>query len=180
MEIEIITEREPIEKIAEDMFHPESFKFGVYVDYADLCTCRRLGTFNKAILCRVDIDIISKFSVYFKEVIASLYLEDAMYQLFDIIVNPDRDLSYEDVLSILNTSNSFPNLNRIWALNCSKKLSLNEIIINVLFAREKRKEDKVEDEKMESVLSEYRTEKHPIITEFPEFTFEGNAYSSDK
>ena len=54
MNYEIITDRFEIEKMAEDMFLSDD-EILVHIDYADLRTLKRHGTFKHAIICDIEL-----------------------------------------------------------------------------------------------------------------------------
>lgn len=170
MNYEIITERFEIEKMAEDMFLSDD-EILVHVDYADLRTLKRHGTFKRAIIC--DIELGNKaWANEFINVIQSQQLPlDTLHAfLMNIIVGDEgMSLSHEDLYELLQflttvkftdndteESRSKKYIDCLWSLSNRSSFPEGTMRIQLMSTYEKTEQDKQEDEKYEQMIEEYR------------------------
>ncbi len=161
MKIETTTNRETIEKMAEDLFHTKYPECIVPVDYNELRTIRKSGTFYVAISYKGDTNQISECVEQITKAISEEQRKNSVYQLFQIVIHPEYAISFEDVTPILEISRLFSNGCMIWSLSNSKELANNELVIHLMMARAKQETDKSEDEKMGMIINKYIDEKYP-------------------
>lgn len=181
MKYEIITDRFEIEKMAEDMFLSDD-EILVHIDYADLCTLKRFGTFKHAIIC----DVEQGNEAWADELISiiqsqQLPLDTLQGFLMNIIVGDEGvSLSHEDLYELLqfltyvkftdNDAEESKTKNYtdcLWSLSNRSSFPEGAMRIQLMSTYEKTEQDKQEDEKHEQMIEEYHKLKYPPI-DFPE------------
>ena len=171
MYYEIITDRFEIEKMAEDMFLSDD-EILVHINYADLRTLKRHGTFKHAIIC--DIELWNKaWANELINVIQSQRLPIDTLQAFlmNIIVGDEgMSLSHEDLYELLQflasvkftvndteESKSKNHTDCLWSLSNRSSFPKGKMRIQLMSTYEKTEQDKQEDEKYEQMIEDYRT-----------------------
>lgn len=187
MKYEIITDRFEIEKMAEDMFLSDD-EILIHIDYADLRTLKRHGTFKHAIIC--DIELGNKaWTNEFINVIQSQQLPlDTLHAfLMNIIVGDEgMSLSHEDLYELLQflTTVKFTDNDTeesrtknytdcLWSLSNRSSFPEGAMQIQLMSTYEKTKQDKQEDEKYEQMIEKYRKTFFAPI-DFPELVLTNN------
>ena len=181
MKYEIITDRFEIEKMAEDIFLSDD-EILVHIDYADLRTLKRHGTFKHAIICDLELGN-EAWANELINVIQSQRLPIDTLQAFlmNIIVGDEgMSFSHEDLYELLQflTSVKFTDndteesrtknyTNCLWSLSNRSSFPESAMQIQLMSTYEKTKQDKQEDEKHEQMIEEYHKSKLPSI-DFPE------------
>ena len=175
MNYEIITDRFEIEKMAEDMFLSDD-EILIHIEYADLRTLKRYGTFKHAIIC--DIELGNKaWANELINVIQSQQLPIDTLQAFlmNIIVgDKGMSLSREDLCELLQflTSVKFSDNDTdestdcLWSLSNRSSFPEGAMRIQLMSTYDKTEQDKQEDEKYEQMIEEYRKPYYPPL-DFP-------------
>lgn len=183
MNYEIITDRFEIEKMAENMcIHSQGDEMRMYIDYNDLRMIRRISTLKYGISCKVccsDNHYIEKIASVIKSL--DLPLSQLRSYLVNFRVNTaEPTLSYDSVGSILNlvrdlgaTENQENIYDGIWSCNTNSSIPEGVCYINIVFGVNKVEQDKLEDEKYEQMIEEYRNGLFPPL-DFPEFVITPN------
>jgi len=182
MKYEIITDRFEIEKMAEDMFLSDD-EILVHIDYADLRTLKRLGTFKHAIIFDID-TLEGEWTNKFIENVKSLLLPLDSLRAFmmNYIASDDDLLPYSDVIKLWqyltrikykggdidDTFDSF--IDCLWSICIRPSMPKGTLKIQLLATYEKTEQDKLEDEKYEQMMEEYRKPFFPPV-DLPEFVF---------
>lgn len=168
MNYEIITDRFEIEKMAEDIFLSDD-EILVHIDYADLRTLKRHGTFKKAII--LDIDTLEgEWTDKFIENVKSLLppLDSLRAFMMNYIACNEDLLLYSDITKLWqyftrikykegdtdDTYDSF--IDCLWTVRIRRSMPKGALKIQLLVSSEKTVQDKQEDEKYEQMLEEYR------------------------
>ena len=168
MNYEIITDRFEVEKMAEDMFLSDD-EILVHIDYADLRTLKRHGTFKKAII--LDIDTLEgEWTDKFIENVKSLLppLDSLRAFMMNYIACDEDLLLYSDITKLWqyfthikykegdtdDTYDSF--IDCLWTVRIRRSMPKGALKIQLLVSSEKTVQDKQEDEKYEQMLEEYR------------------------
>lgn len=177
MNYEIITDRFEIEKMAEDMFLSDD-EILVHIDYADLRTLKRHGTFKHAIIC--DIELGNK--AWANEIINVIQsqqqpIDTLQAFLMNIIVGDEgMSLSHEDLYEHLQflTSVKFTDNDTeesrtmhytdcLWSLSNRSSFPEGAMRIQLMSTYDKTEQDKQEDEKYEQMIEEYRKPYFPPL-----------------
>ncbi len=171
---EIITDRFEIEKLAEDIYLSDD-KTVFHIDYADLRTLRRISTLKYGILCKVSYpgdQFVEEILTTIKS--SDIPISDLKTYLISIRTNENERFIKRDLDNLLlqiqeigATNNSGSNIDGLWTFNTNSSIPLGECYINIIFGINKTDEDKLEDEKHEQMIEEYRKSKLPPIQEFP-------------
>lgn len=171
MKYKIITDRFEIEKMAEDSYFSGDIST-IHVDYADLSTLKRWGTFKYAIVCDFDTANNDWFEE-FKDVIKSIQLPLNNLKAFFLNVleggnEKDASLSYADYIKLqdyfitIRCSEECPAdipdnyTTCLVALKSRATLPKGALQIQLMSTYEKTEQDKQEDEKYEQMIEEYR------------------------
>lgn len=177
MTCEIITDRFEVEKLLEDIFVSDDVAV-MHIDYADVCKLRQLGTFGQAIVFNVDNLNDNSIDELINAIDALQLSRDTLNAVVGhIIVNENSLslLSYRDIMNLWdflirmrcpkddseNRANNF--INCLWALSTRSSLPEKTMQVHLMVAFEKTEADKVEDEKFEQLIQEYRQLKYPIV-----------------
>ena len=187
MKYEIITDRFEIEKMAENMFLSDD-EILVHIDYADLRTLKRHGTFKHAIIC--DIELGNK--AWANELINVIQsqqqpIDTLQAFLMNIIVGDEgMSLSHEDLYELLQflttvkftdndteESRSKNYIDCLWSLSNRSSFPESTIQIQLMSTYEKTEQDKQEDEKYEQMMEKYRKPFFAPI-DFPELVITNN------
>lgn len=185
MKYEIITDRFEIEKMAENMFLSDD-EILVHIDYADLRTLKRHGTFKKAII--LDIDTLEgEWTDKFIENVKSLLppLDSLRAFMMNIIECDDDSLRYSDINKLWqyltrikykegdaeDTFDSF--IDCLWSVCVRHSMPKGTLKIQLLVSSEKTEQDRADDEKYERMIEEYRK---PLFhsLDFPEIIITPN------
>lgn len=185
MNYEIITDRFEIEKMAEEPFLSDD-EILVHIDYADLRTLKRRGTFKKAIVLDIDTlegEWIDKFIENVKSLLPPL---DSLRAFMMNYIACDEDLLlYSDIAKLWqyftrikykeedtdDTYDSF--IDCLWTVRIRRSMPKGALKIQLLVSSEKTVQDKQEDEKYEQMMEEYRKPFFAPI-DFPEFVLTNN------
>lgn len=182
MKYEIITDRFEIEKMAEDMFLSDD-EILVHIDYADLRTLKRHGTFKKAII--LDIDTLEgEWTDKFIENVKSLLppLDSLRAFMMNYIACDEDLLLYSDIIKLWQyltrikykdgeTDNTFDSfIDCLWSVCVRHSMPKGTLKIQLLATYEKTEQDKLEDEKYEQMMEEYRKPFFPPV-DLQEFVF---------
>ena len=168
MKYEIITDRFEIEKIAEDIFLSDDKQI-VHIDYADLRTLRKIGTLKKAIVFNVDTlggEWVDKFIENIKSL--QLPIDSLRAFMMNIIECDDDSLRYSDINKLWqyltrikykegdaeDTFDSF--IDCLWSVRMRPSMPKGALKIQLLLTCEKTEQDKLEEEKYEQMIEEYR------------------------
>lgn len=170
MKYEIISDRFEIEKMAEDIFLSDDKQI-VHIDYADLCTLKRWGTFKQAIICDVELEN-EEWVNELINIIQSQRLPIDTLQTFlmNIIVGDEgMSLSHEDLYELLQFLTSVKFIDNdteesktknytdcLWSLSNRSSFPDGTMRIQLMSTYEKTEQDKQEDEKYEQMIEEYR------------------------
>ena len=101
MNYEIITDRFEIEKMAEDMFLSDD-EILVHIDYADLRTLKRHGTFKHAIICDIELGNKAWANELINVIQQQQPIDTLQAFLMNIIVGDEgMSLSHEDLYELL-------------------------------------------------------------------------------
>lgn len=187
MKYEIITDRFEIEKMAEDMFLSDD-EILIHIDYADLRTLKRHGTFKHAIICDIELGN-EAWTNEFINVIQSQQLPlDTLHAfLMNIIVGDEgMSLSHEDLYELLQflTTVKFTDNDTeesrtknytdcLWSLSNRSSFPEGAMRIQLMSTYDKTEQDKQEDEKYEQMIEEYRKPFFAPI-DFPELVLTNN------
>lgn len=175
MTYEIITDRFEVEKLVEDIYLSGDKAF-TCIDYADLCTLRRISTLKYGISCKVSCSN-NQFIEEILAVIKSLDIpvSDLKTYLINIRINEhDSSLKHEDLGNLLQQIQDIKTndsseccFEGLWILNTNPSVPLGKCYINIMFGLNKTDEDKLEDEKHEQMIKEYHESKLPPQEELP-------------
>ena len=168
MNYEIITDRFEIEKMVEDVFLSDD-KPITHIDYADICTLRRIGTFKKAIISDID-TLEGEWMDKFIESIKSLQLPiDSLKGFMFNIIECDGDLSlYSDITKLWqyltrikykdgDTDDTFDSyIDCLWSARIRPSMPKGALKIQLLVMCEKTEQDKLEEAKYKQMIEEYR------------------------
>lgn len=170
MTYEFITDRFEAEKLAEDIFVGDD-KPIVHMDYADLCTLRRITTLKYAMAIKVsnlDDEAIKEILKAIKTL--SIPYRELKTCLVHIRVNESEQLStaknlddfIQQIQNLKVGECSEDKLGCVYVVTSNPSIPLGELHVNLVFAVCKTEEDKLEDEKYEQMIMEYRKFKFPI------------------
>lgn len=179
MKYEILTDRFEIEKLAEELYISKDNIF-VYIDYADVCAIKRLGTFKYTVICDIDMQNESWVTAFIN-VIQSL--DFPLDELKAFMVNfieggEECTLIQTELCEVLQFLQSMtfteerPNnyIDILWSVRNRPSMSKGTLKIQLLATYEKTEQDKLEDEKYEQMMEEYRKPFFPPV-DLPEFGF---------
>ena len=184
MKYEIITDLFDVEKMAEEPFLSDD-EILVHIDYADLRTLKRRGTFKKAIVLDIDTlegEWIDKFIENVKSLLPPL--DSLRAFMMNYIACDENLLLYSDITKLWqyftrikykegegyldDTYDSF--IDCLWTVRIRRSMPKGALKIQMLVSSEKTEQDKQEDEKYEQMMEEYRKPFFPPI-DLPEFVF---------
>lgn len=175
MAYEIITDRFEIEKLTEDIYLSDD-QACINIDSADIRTLRRVFTLKYGISCKVSFSN----DRYIEEILAAIKssdipISDLKTCLIHIRINKNEQaLNFKNLCNLLqqilnikadNRSECYPDV--MLAIYTNSSIPLRECYINIIFGVNKTDEDKLEDEKYEQMIEEYRESKLPPMPELP-------------
>lgn len=175
MTYEIITDRFEVEKLTEDIYLSEDESL-VHIDYADIRTLRRISTLKYGISCKVSCSgeqFVEEISAAIKS--SNIPISDLKKYLIYIRINKNEQfLTQRDVCNLLRqieeikgNDNSECRFIGLYTIRANSSIPLGEYYINIMFGVNKTDEDKLEDEKHEQMIEEYRKSKLPPMPELP-------------
>ena len=185
MKYEIITDRFEVEKMAEDLFLSDD-EILVHIDYADLRTLKRHGTFKKAIILDID-KLEGEWTDKFIENVKSLLppLDYLRAFMMNYIACDENLLLYSDITKLwqyftrIKYKEGYPDdtydsfIDCLWTVRIRRSMSNGALKIQMLVSSEKTEQDKQEDEKYEQMMEEYR-KPFFVPIDLPEFVLTDN------
>lgn len=168
MTFEIITGRFETERFVEDLFINDRPR----IDYADIQIMKRISTLKYGILINLTKEAfmddviktikssipIPELKTYFVHICANEKDSSLVFEMYDKIGNIIRQI--EELKTSTCPDERFDGL---FSFSCNHSMSLGECHINLVYGVNKTEKDKLEDDKYERLIKEYRESKMPQI-----------------
>lgn len=179
MTYEFITDRFEIMKLSEAPFTSNDRAI-VDVDYADVLTIRRISTLKYAIKCKV----CSSDDGFIQEIpsvmeFLNIPVAELSTYLVNIRINGDKpSMTVSDLNKLMQVIYKInpddrpeTGFNGLYTVNTNPEIPRGEYWIDIILGVDKTEEDKIEDEKYESMLAENRgADLLPSYSSFPKMT----------